>query len=85
MTVMIRLRRDNEEMQVAEVRAEMVANVWKVVAAEGESVDDGDTLVILESMKMEIPVLAEDAGTITRLAVAEGDVVQEGDLIAVIE
>jgi acetyl-CoA carboxylase biotin carboxyl carrier protein len=75
----------NEEMQVAEVRAEMVANVWKVVAAEGESVADGDTLVILESMKMEIPVLAEEAGTLTRLAVAEGDVVQEGDLIAVIE
>ena len=70
---------------MAEVRAEMVANVWKVVAAEGESVADGDTLVILESMKMEIPVLAEDAGTLTRLAVAEGDVVQEGDLIAVIE
>jgi acetyl-CoA carboxylase biotin carboxyl carrier protein len=70
---------------VAEVRAEMVANVWKVVAAEGESVADGDTLVILESMKMEIPVLAEDEGTVTRLAVAEGDVVQEGDLIAVIE
>jgi acetyl-CoA carboxylase biotin carboxyl carrier protein len=85
MAVMIRLRRDSEEMQVAEVRAEMVANVWKVVAAEGEPVADGDTLVILESMKMEIPVLAEDAGTITRLAVAEGDVVQEGDLIAVIE
>jgi acetyl-CoA carboxylase biotin carboxyl carrier protein len=70
---------------VAEVRAEMVANVWKVVAAEGESVADGDTLVILESMKMEIPVLAEDAGLVTRLAVAEGDLVQEGDLIAVIE
>ncbi len=70
---------------MAEVRAEMVANVWKVVAAEGESVADGDTLVILESMKMEIPVLAEDSGTLTRLAVAEGDVVQEGDLIAVIE
>jgi acetyl-CoA carboxylase biotin carboxyl carrier protein len=72
-------------MQVAEVRAEMVANVWKVVAAEGDAVEDGDTLVILESMKMEIPVLAEDSGTVTRLAVAEGDVVQEGDLIAVIE
>jgi acetyl-CoA carboxylase biotin carboxyl carrier protein len=72
-------------MQVAEVRAEMVANVWKVVAAEGESVADGDTLVILESMKMEIPVLAEEQGTLTRLAVAEGDIVQEGDLIAVIE
>ena len=70
---------------MAEVRAEMVANVWKVVAAEGDHVDDGDTLVILESMKMEIPVLAEDSGTLTRLAVAEGDIVQEGDLIAVIE
>ena len=43
---------------MAEVRAEMVANVWKVVAVEGDHVDDGDTLVILESMKMEIPVLA---------------------------
>jgi acetyl-CoA carboxylase biotin carboxyl carrier protein len=70
---------------MSEVRAEMVANVWKVVAAEGDAIADGDTLVILESMKMEIPVLAEDAGTLTRLAVAEGDVVQEGDLIAVIE
>ncbi len=70
---------------MAEVRAEMVANVWKVVAAEGDAVADGDTLVILESMKMEIPVLAEDSGTLTRLAVAEGDVIQEGDLIAVIE
>jgi biotin carboxyl carrier protein len=65
-----------------EVRAEMVANVWKVVAAEGAAVEDGDTIVILESMKMEIPVLAEVSGTLTRLAVAEGDVVQEGDLIA---
>ena len=66
---------------MAEIRAEMVANVWKVVASEGDHVDDGDTLVILESMKMEIPVLAESAGTVT-LHVAEGDVVQEGDLIA---
>ena len=70
---------------MAEVRAEMVANVWKIVITEGDPVADGDTLVILESMKMEIPVLAEESGTVTRLAVAEGDVVQEGDLIAVIE
>jgi acetyl-CoA carboxylase biotin carboxyl carrier protein len=69
---------------VAEVRAEMVANVWKVVASEGDQVDDGDTLVILESMKMEIPVLAEHPGVLAKLHVAEGDVVQEGDLIAVI-
>jgi biotin carboxyl carrier protein len=70
---------------VAEIRAEMVANVWKVVTAEGAQVEEGGTVVILESMKMEIPVLAEDQGTVTRLAVAEGDVVQEGDLIATVE
>ena len=67
---------------MAEIRAEMVANVWKVVAAEGDQVDDGDTLVILESMKMEIPVLADGAGTVTTMHVLEGDIVQEGDLIA---
>jgi biotin carboxyl carrier protein len=67
-----------------EVRAEMVANVWKVVVSQGDTVADGDTLVILESMKMEIPVVAETSGTVTELKVAEGDVVQEGDLIAVI-
>ena len=67
---------------MAHVRAEMVANVWKVLVAVGDTVADGDTLVILESMKMEIPILAEGAGTVRELSVAEGDVVQEGDLIA---
>ena len=68
-----------------EVRAEMVANVWKVVVAQGDSVADGDTLVILESMKMEIQVLAEGDGRVSAMHVSEGDVVQEGDVIAVIE
>ena len=68
-----------------EVRAEMVANVWKVVVNAGDSIEEGDTLVILESMKMEIPVAAESGGTIKELRVHEGDVVQEGDVIAVIE
>jgi acetyl-CoA carboxylase biotin carboxyl carrier protein len=67
---------------VAEIRAEMVANVWKVLVSEGDQVDEGDTLVILESMKMEIPVLAESPGVVTKLHVAEGDVVQEDELIA---
>ena len=67
-----------------EIRAEMVANVFKVVVAEGAAVAVGDTVVILESMKMEIPVLTEQAGTVTQLGVAEGDVVQEGDVIAVV-
>jgi acetyl-CoA carboxylase biotin carboxyl carrier protein len=68
-----------------EVRAEMVANVWKVVVAAGDVVADGDTLVILESMKMEIPVLAEGSGTVSEVAVSEGDVVQEGDVLVVVE
>ena len=67
-----------------EVVAEMVANVWKVVVAQGDEVAEGDTLVILESMKMEIPVVTETGGTVTELKVNEGDVVQEGDVIAVI-
>ena len=68
-----------------EVRAEMVANVWKVVVAAGDVVADGDPLVILESMKMEIPVLAEGGGTVSEVAVSEGDVVQEGDVLVVVE
>lgn len=68
-----------------EIRAEMVANVWKVVAKVGDSVSDGDTLVILESMKMEIPVITEVDGTVASIDVEEGSVVQEGDLIATIE
>jgi acetyl-CoA carboxylase biotin carboxyl carrier protein len=76
---------EEDEHMADEIRAEMVANVWKVVAAPGAEVEEGDTLVILESMKMEIPVLAESDGVVAQLAVNEGDVVQEGDLIAVIE
>jgi len=68
-----------------EIRAEMVANVWKIVAKTGDRIAEGDTIVILESMKMEIPVIAEEEGTLTSIAVAEGDVVQEGDLIAVLD
>jgi acetyl-CoA carboxylase biotin carboxyl carrier protein len=86
----MRTRRDRrhtarEGVRVAEeIRAEMVANVWKVVVAAGDTVEVGDTLVILESMKMEIPVITETAGAVSALHVAEGDVVQEGDVIAVI-
>jgi biotin carboxyl carrier protein len=62
----------------------MVANVWKVVVAVGEEVQEGDTICILESMKMEIPVEATAAGKVSKLNVSEGGVVQEGDVIAVI-
>ena len=68
-----------------EVLAEMVANVWKVLVAAGDQVEEGDTLCILESMKMEIPVEATASGTVASVDVVEGGVVQEGDVIAVIE
>ena len=67
------------------VTAELVGNVATVSVQEGDIVTATDMLVILESMKMEIPVLAEVAGTVIEVAVAAGDVLQEGDVIAVIE
>ena len=67
------------------VAAELVANVGSVVVAVGDRVGPADTLVILESMKMEIPVLAEVDGVISELAVAAGDSIREGDIIAVID
>lgn len=68
-----------------EVVAEMVANVWKVLVAPGDSVAEGQTICILESMKMEIPVEAPASGRISAVNVVEGGVIQEGDVIAVIE
>ena len=67
--------------QVTEIVAEMVANVLSVPVAPGDSVRAGDTVVLLESMKMEIPVLLEAAGTVRAVKVAPGDVVQEGDVL----
>lgn len=67
-----------------QVRAEMVANVMEVVAKVDSEVAEGDTIVLLESMKMEIPVLCETSGVLSEVAVAPGDVIQAGDLIAVI-
>lgn len=68
-----------------EIRAEMVANVMAVSVSEGDGVRDGDSLVLLDSMKMEIPVLSETTGKVSAVAVKPGEVVQEGDLIAVVE
>jgi acetyl-CoA carboxylase biotin carboxyl carrier protein len=70
---------------MAEVVAEMVANVWKVVVGPGQEVAPGDPVVILESMKMEIPVETPVGGVVSEVRVREGGVVQEGDVIAVIE
>ena len=68
-----------------EVRAELTATVWKVVAEEGATVAEGDELVILESMKMEIPVLASDDGTVVEILVEEEEPVSEGQVVVVLE
>jgi acetyl-CoA carboxylase biotin carboxyl carrier protein len=73
------------EPRSADVVAEMVANVLRVAVSPGDRVHVGDTVVLLESMKMEIPVLAEQGGTVSAVKVGEGDVVQEGDVLATIE
>jgi len=70
---------------VATILAEMVANVWKVMASPGQAISAGDPLVILESMKMEIPVESPIDGTVREVLVREGGVVQEGDIVAVVE
>lgn len=68
-----------------DVRAEIVASVLEVVVSTGDRIGAGDTVVLLESMKMEIPVLAEVGGTVTEVNVAVGDVIQAGHLIAIID
>ena len=71
--------------KTADIVAEMVANVMKVVVSPGDKLAAGDAVVLLESMKMEIPVLTETAGTVRAIKVAEGDVVQEGDVLVTLE
>ncbi|WP_106497515.1 acetyl-CoA carboxylase biotin carboxyl carrier protein subunit [Lentibacillus sp. Marseille-P4043] len=68
-----------------ELKASMAGSVWKITVSAGENVEEGQDVVILESMKMEIPIAAEQNGTVKELKVAEGDFVNEGDVIAVIE
>ena len=70
---------------MTEVRAELVGNVWKVEAQAGDQVEEDDVLLILESMKMEIPVTAPAGGTVREILVKEQDVVQEGQVLAIIE
>jgi biotin carboxyl carrier protein len=70
---------------MAEIRAEITANVWQVTVEEGQMVAEGDEICILESMKMEIPVMTEVPGVVRELYVAPEQTVQEGDLIALID
>ncbi len=68
-----------------EVEAEITGNVWKIEKAAGDAVEEEEVILILESMKMEIPVEAPEAGTLAEIRVAEGDNVEEGTVLAVIE
>jgi biotin carboxyl carrier protein len=71
--------------QSLEIVSELVANVLSIDCAVGDRVAQGDTVVLLESMKMEIPVLAERAGTVSAIRVTAGDVVQDGDVLVVLD
>lgn len=68
-----------------EAKADIVANVWKVVARVGDHVGRGDTIAVLETMKMEIPVYAAQAGTVRSIMTQQGSFVQEGDVIAILD
>ena len=68
-----------------DVESEITGKVWKIETKVGDQVEEDDPIMILESMKMEIPVLAPAAGTIKEIRVAEGDSVEEGDVVALLE
>lgn len=72
-------------MAKEELTSEVTGTVWKIEKAAGDRVEEGDVIMILESMKMEIPVETESAGTIADLPVEEGQSVDEGDVLCVIE
>jgi acetyl-CoA carboxylase biotin carboxyl carrier protein len=67
------------------IKSEIAAKIWKIEVAVGMQVPEGETVILLESMKMEIPILAPVAGAIVQLLVREGDIVGEGQVLAVIE
>lgn len=68
-----------------EVRSEITGTVWKLKVKPGDKVESGDILILIESMKMEIPVITEDGGTVKEILVNETDPVTEGQVVAVLE
>jgi len=68
-----------------DICASMSGTVFRVLVKPGDQVQAGDDVIILESMKMEIPIAAEEGGTVREVRVAEGDFVQEGDVVVVVE
>jgi acetyl-CoA carboxylase biotin carboxyl carrier protein len=76
---------ESRRSSVPDVEAHITGTVWRVEVAIGDAVDEGDTVVVLESMKMEMPVEAEDRGTVKQILVEEGQSVSEGDSLVVLE
>lgn len=68
-----------------EVRAEVTGKVWKIQVPVGSQVAADDSVMIVESMKMEIPVISEEGGTVVELRVAEGEAVEDGQVVAIVE
>ena len=72
-------------MATESVKSDITGKVWKIITPQGTSVSEEETMIIIESMKMEIPVLASCAGTVAQILVKEGEDVSEGQDVAVIE
>jgi len=70
---------------MSDVEAHITGTIWKIEVEVGQEVAEGDTVAILESMKMEMPVEAEDSGTVSEIRAEEGQAVQEGDVLVVLE
>ena len=70
---------------MADVEAHITGTVWKIECSVGQEIAEGDTVVILESMKREMPVEAEDEGTVKEILCEEGQAVHEGDTLVVLE
>ncbi|HSD99777.1 MAG TPA: biotin/lipoyl-binding carrier protein [Burkholderiales bacterium] len=68
-----------------EIKSEITGTVWKLTSKPGDRVESGDTLIIVESMKMEIPVITEDPGTVKEILVKEKEPVAEGQVVAVLD
>jgi acetyl-CoA carboxylase biotin carboxyl carrier protein len=82
--VYIVARNTSRGRRVAQVEAHITGTVWKIEVAVGDQIQEGDAVVILESMKMEMPVEAEDPGTVAEILVEEGQSVSEGDVLVVL-
>jgi biotin carboxyl carrier protein len=64
-----------------DICSEMTGSVWKILVEPGQTVNDGDTVIVIEAMKMEIPVMAMDSGTVAEILVKENDMVEDGDVV----